>query len=1054
MNGKVAQWLKRAGVTALACLSVLAVAAPPAWALEDAQLSQEQVKQLAGYREDEDSFAPNAGAGGSGGSTSTAPVEEKETGEYFTANIKADGKDVPCTFQVLSKNGKTGTAEVSIAANNDRAIDTKTKGALSIPNTVTNKGVTYTVTKIGDGAFWTCEGITSTGLGSNSSVKEIGYRAYSRCDSLVDTGFATNKSVKTLNSGLVFMGCPALKDTGLGSNTTITELPGSIFADCEALTDTGLAANKSITKIGGTAFAYCPSLKRTGLESNKTVKQIELNAFLYCTDLKSGLGSNTTAKPDGELFYPAIAACNVGNLSASYVATGAAIEPDIKVYDGTKVVDPKSYTLTYSNNSAPGMATVTIKGKGVWDGYYHIIEWWSGHGLYKGMTDYTGELKATFKIVPGPSKATSIEKAQVDGIGASYSYNGKAIRPVPTVKLDGNTLVEGSHYTVSYRNNTNNGTATVIITGKGSYTGTITRTFKIESVYAPDNGTASTVDCEIVGLPGKYETTATRKLIDRVNQIRQEAKNLGLIKTYTPIKWSYSLEYAAQIRAAEATFGGYQLAHDRPNGDDCFSVENAGNGEILAWGGNMSAGLEMWYSEKDNYIKAQKGDKTISYNDYGHYQQLITSKFIGMASFANSASGVSAQAGCLSSSDSTPVNTDKYVIGDQSVVQKIYVLPKYIQGSVTGAQEVALGDKAKLSVTASSNVANSGNVAPTSSVSWTSSNPGVAAVDGSGLVTGKGEGSTTIKAFLGKTELGSLKVTVARYVTVSFNSNGGSAVASQRVRSGDGVSRPADPTRSGYAFAGWYADAKLTKPFDFNAAVSGDLTLYAKWTKSATPAPKPESRPSDQFTDVTGASTWVINQGYLDYAVEKGLMTGYRDPATGKLNGKFGPEDTLTRGQVVVVLFRIANPGKPTDGGVTGFSDQGAFPYYRAAIRWLKDSGLATGDKDPVTQRPLGTFRPDANITRQELATLVYRFARYRGVNPGKVDAGSLGSFRDGSEVMPFAREAVAWCNAAGVITGGQGADAGKLMPLNNATRAQAAKIFSVLHRDVLKLGK
>ena len=281
-----------------------------------------------------------------------------------------------------------------------------------------------------------------------------------------------------------------------------------------------------------------------------------------------------------------------------------------------------------------------------------------------------------------------------------------------------------------------------------------------------------------------------------------------------------------------------------------------------------------------------------------------------------------------------------------------------------------------------------------------------------------------------------------KLLTVAFNANGGSTVVTQMVTAGMTAGMPADPTRAGYIFKGWYSDKALTKAYDFSAAVKSDLTLYAKWEKSSSP------RPSAQFTDVTGTSTWVINQGYLDYAVEHGLMTGYK--TNGKPNGKFGPEDTLTRGQVAVVLYRVAT-GRDSGDGSTGFKDQGAFPYYRTAVKWLKDNGISTGDKDPATGAPLNTFRPDDPITRQELATLVYRFAKQQGVKVDRVDTDSLSKFGDNLQVMPFAREAVAWCNAAGIITGGQGADAGKVMPLNNATRAQAAKIFSVLHRDVLK---
>ena len=300
------------------------------------------------------------------------------------------------------------------------------------------------------------------------------------------------------------------------------------------------------------------------------------------------------------------------------------------------------------------------------------------------------------------------------------------------------------------------------------------------------------------------------------------------------------------------------------------------------------------------------------------------------------------------------------------------------------------------------------------------------ATDASGLYTGSlRSGSVAPKTF-----------------TVSFNANGGSAVAPQRVTAGSAAVRPADPVRAGYAFAGWFSDAALTRAYDFKAAVTGNMTLYAKWNGTG-------------FTDVP-VNHWAYVQGWLPYATGHALMGGYKT-AAGGLSGTFGPEDPLTRGQVAVVLYRVANPGSDATSNPahyapsTGFKDQGAFPYYRAAIKWLKDNGVSTGDKD-ANGRPLNTFRPDDPITRQELAALVYRFARVQGVKTGQVDASVIGGFRDRDLVHPYAVEALAWCNKAGIVTGGQGADAGLLMPRSNATRAQAAKIFSVLHRDVLKL--
>lgn len=204
--------------------------------------------------------------------------------------------------------------------------------------------------------------------------------------------------------------------------------------------------------------------------------------------------------------------------------------------------------------------------------------------------------------------------------------------------------------------------------------------------------------------------------------------------------------------------------------------------------------------------------------------------------------------------------------------------------------------------------------------------------------------------------------------------------------------------------------------------------------------------PSTGFADVP-ANNWVYTEGWLKYVSAKGLMGGY--------NGNFAPEGNLTRGQVAAVLYRVANPESDATtnpahyGATTGFADGGSQHYYFAAVKWLKEKGISTGDKNPDGSSR-GTFRPDANITRQELATMVYRFAQEMGIKGGG-DTGKLTAFRDGSDVQPYAREAMAWCNDRGIITGGKGSVAGLVMPGANATRGQAAKIFTVLDRDVLK---
>ena len=108
-------------------------------------------------------------------------------------------------------------------------------------------------------------------------------------------------------------------------------------------------------------------------------------------------------------------------------------------------------------------------------------------------------------------------------------------------------------------------------------------------------------------------------------------------------------------------------------------------------------------------------------------------------------------------------------------------------------------------------------------------------------------------------------VSTTKTYTVSFNSNGGSAVKAQTVKSGAKASKPANPTKGGYVFKGWYSDKGLTKAYNFSTAVKGNVTLYAKWAKQ--PAPT-------SFKDVS-AGEWYTD--WVTKAAKAGLMTGMKD---------------------------------------------------------------------------------------------------------------------------------------------------------------------------------
>ena len=137
--------------------------------------------------------------------------------------------------------------------------------------------------------------------------------------------------------------------------------------------------------------------------------------------------------------------------------TGSAITPDVNVKDGSKTLTSGTdYTIAFSNNVNVGTGTVTIKGKG----------------------NYSGTKTATFAIV-----AKSVSSLTISDI-AAQTYTGSALTPAVTVKDGSTTLTSGTDYTVAYSNNTNAGTATVTVTGKGNYTGTKTATFTINAKAA------------------------------------------------------------------------------------------------------------------------------------------------------------------------------------------------------------------------------------------------------------------------------------------------------------------------------------------------------------------------------------------------------------------------------------------------------------------------------------------------------------------------------------------------------------------------------------------
>ena len=178
--------------------------------------------------------------------------------------------------------------------------------------------------------------------------------------------------------------------------------------------------------------------------------------------------------------------------------------------------------------------------------------------------------------------------------------------------------------------------------------------------------------------------------------------------------------------------------------------------------------------------------------------------------------------------------------------------------------------------------------------------------------------------------------------------------------------------------------------------------------------------PSKAFSDLD-ADAW-YHEG-VDYALTNGLMNGVG-------GGKFEPDGQLTRAQLVTVLYRAA--GEPDTGKqVNPFTDVADDAWYTKAVIWAANNGIVNGVAKNV-------FAPDASIPREQIAAMLYRYA---GAEAAKED--KLSAFPDAAKTSDWAKEALNWAVASGLINGVADANGtANLEPQATATRAQIATIL------------
>ncbi len=180
------------------------------------------------------------------------------------------------------------------------------------------------------------------------------------------------------------------------------------------------------------------------------------------------------------------------------------------------------------------------------------------------------------------------------------------------------------------------------------------------------------------------------------------------------------------------------------------------------------------------------------------------------------------------------------------------------------------------------------------------------------------------------------------------------------------------------------------------------------------------------FIDVN-ESHWFYEA--VKFVYEAGLMNGEGE-------NTFNPQGNLNRAMLVTILYRLENTPEVTEANQ--FSDVSAGQWYTEAVIWASVNGIVNGYED-------GTFAPTNNVTREEMAAMLMRYAEYKGIDVTATK--DISGYNDAAKVSAWAQQNMAWSNSAGLI---QGDENNNLNPQGKATRAEAATILMRLVKNVI----
>ena len=622
----------------------------------------------------------------------------------------------------------------------------------------------------------------------------------------------------------------------------------------------------------------------------------------------TGTGNYTgTVTKSFEIAKADISSATISDIDSPVGYTGTAYEPEVTVtFNGTELALDTDYTVAYTNNVNAGEATVTITGTG---------------------THFKGSVEKHFTITAADLSGCTFAPI------ADVTYNTKAHTPEVTVAISGRTLEADKDYTVSYAYNVNAGTATVTVTGKGNFTGSANTTFTIAkadlnlSVYTISSLCTET-EVKTSTLPSNFF------LADETEtgfSIALTAAGGDAIFTQAPavVDGENMITYQLNGGTGEATFnvtvtpvssnykaGTYDLkiqAYDKTNVSNRIVFES-GSAVYTGSGIKYEKATIAGHSSGMHYTYAPDVATGATLDAAG--LPLTVGTYTVTATYSD-ASSYGYKTATFTITKATPAGT-----------------PAYTKIETSGK---TLADT-KLTV---------GTIRPAGTIAWDLP-----------LTTVLKDGKEYAWTF---TPTDTHNYTTLTGKLIPYVDDGTDYIPGV-IDGNSGSFNFHDVSRFDYFYDAvkWAAENGIASgtgryTFSPDAVCTRAQTVTFLWRAAGSPMPRYRTC---AFTDVDSRDYYY---NAVLWAVEQGITTGLTATT-------FGPDVTVSRGQVATFLYRAASASKPNT--FNPFTDVKTTAYNYDAILWAYDNRITTGTSDT-------TFSPDASCTRAQIVTFLYRY--YQG---------------------------------------------------------------------------